>query len=302
MQKQAVRTAEVINFFQKEAINQIEQEILVNYQESVLGFFEKRGIILEKNREIPPTLLAVVLYDRISKLTKNPAPYWQIKQQSIQKARLIKETLRKKLKTIPKENQLEFGIYCAVLGNVIDYGAEYAFDLEAECQKIFDTRFAYFHINVLKQQLQKAKKIIYIGDNAGENELDEVLIQILKAHYPQLQIFYFVRGAEIINDITLDDLHQSDSELFRICEVRDSGVPSPGFIYELASIESQRLFREADLVFAKGMGNFESLEKQAQDDSRIFFLFKIKCNVVADYLNQKLGEFVLLHSHSLKKD
>ena len=296
-----MRTAEVINFFQKEAINQIEQEILVNYQENVLGFFEKRGIILEKNREIPPTLLAVVLYDRISKLTKNPAPYWQIKQQSIQKARLIKKTLRKKLKTIPKENQLEFGIYCAVLGNVIDYGAEYAFDLEAECQKIFDTHFAYFHINALKQQLQKAKKIVYIGDNAGENELDEVLIQILKAHYPQLQIFYFVRGAEIINDITLDDLQQSDSELFRICEVRDSGVPSPGFIYELASIKSQRLFREADLVFAKGMGNFESLEKQAQDDSRIFFLFKIKCNVVADYLNQKLGEFVLLHSHSLKK-
>lgn len=297
-----VRTTEVIKFFQKEAIERIEDEVLVDYQESVWDFFAKKGIVLEKDREIPPTILAVVLYDKISKLTKNPAPYWQIKQQSIQKARLIKETLRKKLKTIPKENQLEFGIYCAVLGNVIDYGAEYAFDLEAECQRIFDFYFAYFHIDILKQQLQKARKIVYIGDNAGENELDEVLIQILKVHYPQLQIFYFVRGAEIINDITLDDLRQSNSELFRICEVRDSGVPSPGFIYELANIESQRLFEEADLIFAKGMGNFESLEKQARDDSRIFFLFKIKCSVVADYLNQKLGEFVLLHSHSLKKD
>lgn len=302
-----MRTAEAIGYTSKEAIIQAGQEVLGDYQKrdyqkNVWEFFERNGIALGRDREIPPTLLAVVLYDRIAKITQNPAPYQQIKQQSIQKAREIKEVLIQKLQTIPKENQLEFGLYCAVLGNVMDYGAEYAFSLEEECQRVFDSKFAYFHIEALKQRLSEAKRLVYIGDNAGENELDEILIRILKAHYPQLQIFYFVRGAEIINDITLEDLHRSDSELFRLCEVVDSGVLSPGFIEELASEESKRLFREADLVFAKGMGNFESMEKAAQGDLRIFFLFKIKCHVVADYLGQKLGEFVLLHPHSLKKD
>ncbi len=302
LQKQAIRTAETIGYAPKEAMIQVGQEVVADYQKKVWEFFEKKGITLDRDREIPPTLLAVVLYDRIAQIAKNPAPYKQIKQQSIQKARVLKETLIQKLQVIAKENQLEFGLYCAVLGNVIDYGAEYAFSLEEECQRVFDTQFAYFHIEALKQRLWRAKRLVYIGDNAGENELDEILIRILKSHYPQLQIFYFVRGGEIINDVTLDDLRRSGSGLFELCEVVDSGVPSPGFIEELASGESQRLFRESDLVLAKGMGNFESMEKAAQRDLRIFFLFKIKCHVVADYLQQKLGEFVLLHPHSLKKD
>lgn len=300
--KQAIRTAKNVDFCEIGLIGQESKKVLGNYQKEVLAFFaEKFGIVFGEDIEIPPTLLAVVLYDKISQVLQNNAPYSEIKKQSIIKARKIKEKLLERMALMPKEDRLAFAISCAVLGNVIDYGAEHSYDIEEESNKIFHTDFAYFHLEALLERLRETKKLVYIGDNAGENELDEILIEVLKDCYPQMQIFYFVRGMEIINDITLNDLKNSHSRLFTLCEVVDSGVPSPGFIYPLANVQSQTIFKEVDLVFAKGMGNFESMEKIAREDSRIFFLFKIKCNVIADYLNKKLGELVLLSPYILHK-
>lgn len=45
------------------------------------------------------------------------------------------------------------------------------------------------------------------------------------------------------------------------------------------------------MVLAKGMGNFECLEDKA--DPRVFLLFKIKCAVVANFLQHTQGKFVL---------
>ncbi|MDY0365777.1 MAG: ARMT1-like domain-containing protein [Arcobacteraceae bacterium] len=45
------------------------------------------------------------------------------------------------------------------------------------------------------------------------------------------------------------------------------------------------------LIIAKGMGNYECLE-QLKDD-RIFFLFKVKCDVVAKSIGQKSGDLIL---------
>ena len=134
-----------------------------------------------------------------------------------------------------------------------------------------------------------------IGDNAGENEFDEILIIALNLLYPHLEIFYFVRGAEIINDITLSDLKHTDSAIFTLAKVVDSGVMSPGFIESLASAEAKEIYHNADVILAKGMGNFESMENSAKQDERIFLLFKIKCDVVKNYLQKNLGDFVFFN-------
>lgn len=252
---------------------------------------------LENDFEIPPTLLAVLAYDKIHQALNDVAPYAQIKLQSIQKARSYKqkflESLHEKLshKASAKE-VLEFAIRICVLGNVLDYGAQKQFDLEEQAQKILQSSFAYFDLRAFMSLLEFAKNLVVIGDNAGENEFDEILIYALKALYPTLEIFYFVRGAEIINDITLLDLKKTDSAMLHLATVVDSGVRSPGFIESLACKKARKIYQEADLILAKGMGNFESMENAAKQDKRIFLLFKIKCNVVRDYLQQNLGDFV----------
>ncbi|WP_297813749.1 ARMT1-like domain-containing protein [uncultured Helicobacter sp.] len=250
--------------------------------------------------EIPPTLLAVLVYDKICNALNNSEPYGAIKIASIQKARLYKqrflESLQKKVinQTSTKEI-LEFAIRICVLGNVLDYGAQTHFDLEEQARKILESPFAFFDLESFMYALKSAKKLTMIADNAGENEFDEILLYALRVLYPALEIFYFVRGAEIINDITLRDLKKTDSNIFNLVEVIDSGVMSPGFIESLACINAKTIYKEADLILAKGMGNFESMENLAKQDRRVFFLFKIKCNVVKNYLQKNLGDFVFVN-------
>lgn len=257
---------------------------------------------LEGDFEIPPTLLAPLVYENIAKMIKDNSPYKQIKLQSIQKAREIKNQMLLKMPKSFQKNSLnlqeeleilKFGLSLAVLGNVIDYGAQESFDLENEARDILKLDFD--KSKILLERLKIVKKLVYLADNAGENEFDEILISVFKKLNPSLEIFYLVRGEEIINDVTLEDLKVSNSKLFDLVNVRSSGVQSPGFIYGIANEESKKLFKECDLILSKGMGNFESLEKTAQNDGRIFFLFKVKCNVVARHINKNLGEFVLIN-------
>lgn len=267
-------------------------------QAELREFFADKKIALESDFEIPPTLLAVKVYENISAILGVASPYQALKDSSIATAREYKkgflEILSQKLSQEVRDELaiLTYALKICVLGNVLDYGAQCSFDLEAESQKILSANFAYFDLEKFAQRLQKARNLVLIGDNAGENEFDEILIVALKSLYPHLEIFYFVRGAEIINDITLQDLKNSDSKLFALCRVVDSGVLSPGFIESLASVEAREIYRNADMVLAKGMGNFESMENAARSDRRIFFLFKIKCEVVRRFLQKNLGDFV----------
>ncbi|PAF52802.1 ARMT1-like domain-containing protein [Helicobacter sp. 13S00477-4] len=246
-----------------------------------------------QNITTPPPQTAIDIYGIIASITQNSDIYKNIKSQCIQKAKKITNTLKNN-KPIFKSpiNELEWGIKIAALGNVIDYGSESAFNINSYCFNLDQLDFIVFDIDEFTKQLKNAKTLVYIADNAGENLFDEIFIEILKNQYPLLHIYYFVRGTPIINDITLKDLqtHPECQKIFDISEVIDSGVKSPGFIKEIASTKAQNLYDNADIVLAKGMGNFECLEDK--NDPRIFLLFKIKCNVVAKYLKQPLGKMI----------
>lgn len=249
---------------------------------------------LKKDFEIPPTLVAMPIYSALAKNLNNDDIYHTIKKDSIQKARKIKESLKKEIDIQDEESLLKFGIYCAALGNVIDYGAQLKFDLEKEKDSLFNMQFKYFDIESFQEKLRYAKNLLYIGDNAGENELDEILIEVLQCLNPKLAITYFTRGQSIINDITMQDLKKSNSNLFNMRDVVDSGIGTPGFIPDLSSAKAYEIYNTADLILSKGMGNFESLE--SFKNPKIFFLFKVKCSVVSDYLNADIGSFVFLDS------
>jgi hypothetical protein len=53
----------------------------------------------------------------------------------------------------------------------------------------------------------------------------------------------------------------------------------------------RRRFEAADLIIAKGQGNYETLSDVPAD---IFFLFKVKCPVIAEHVGQPVGTQVLL--------
>ncbi len=73
-------------------------------------------------------------------------------------------------------------------------------------------------------------------------------------------------------------------------EVIDNGSDIPGTILEKCSENFIDAYKKADLVIAKGQGNYETLNDV---DKPIAFLLKVKCRVVAQNMGRKEGELAI---------
>jgi uncharacterized protein with ATP-grasp and redox domains len=124
-----------------------------------------------------------------------------------------------------------------------------------------------------------------LGDNAGEVFFDRLLIEELVG----CPITFVVRGAPIINDALRGDAKRAG--LDKLVTVMDNGSDAPGTILEECSEDFKRQFREADLVVAKGQGNYHTLRDQGK---RMFYLLKVKCPVVADEFGCDEGDMVVV--------
>ncbi len=69
-------------------------------------------------------------------------------------------------------------------------------------------------------------------------------------------------------------------------KIIDNGSDSPGTSLEDCSEEFRGFFNKADMIIAKGQGNFESLSSRKEN---IFFLLKAKCPVIADHIGLPVG-------------
>jgi len=56
------------------------------------------------------------------------------------------------------------------------------------------------------------------------------------------------------------------------------------------SREARKYYEKSDIVIAKGMGNYESLNDSSTKPT--FYLMKVKCNVVAASLGREVGDIV----------
>ena len=70
--------------------------------------------------------------------------------------------------------------------------------------------------------------------------------------------------------------------LTRLCPVIETGSDAVGVDWSAASNEFAETFRTADIILAKGQGNFEALDENPDE---IFIIFKVKCPVVARALD-----------------
>lgn len=236
------------------------------------------------NMQDPPPKAAIKIYDILKDSLKCDDPYQSIKKDSIKLAKEISRQIH--------PSNLQEAIKAAVLGNAIDYGSQNEDNIHDAIEKTIHEDFAINHIENFSNAMDDAKSLLFIADNAGENYFDEILLRFIKQHY-DVKITYLVRGSPIINDLVLDDLLEHKS-LFDICSIKSSGVPSPGFIYDLANDISQKHFRNDSVILAKGMGNFECLE--STKDRRLFLLFKIKCSVVSRFLKKDINKLAFINN------
>ncbi|UCC94782.1 MAG: DUF89 family protein [Candidatus Omnitrophota bacterium] len=175
--------------------------------------------------------------------------------------------------------------------NAIDFGAGKSPDLEKLFSQMRKVHLAINHFHTFRDTLKRAKTILFIGDNCGEAFFDRVFIEELLKYKPTLKIFYATRSSPIINDILIADAKRIG--LQEVAGVISSGCDYPGLILAKTSSRFQKIYRKADIVVSKGQGNFESLEDIKKD---IFYIFKIKCPTVSDFLRIRLHSLLFLYN------
>ena len=260
-----------------------------------LGLDEKttKKVLDESAKMLPsfsmdktPPKNATPMYQMISKLLEKPDLYYEVKQKSIEKAEAFIPDCKQAIKG--SSNPFLTATKIAVAGNVIDLASEFEFDLATELEKVLKTDFAIDDSKLLFEKLKKSVTVVYLADNAGENVFDRLYIETLKRLFPNIEVYYFVRSMPIINDITYDEL--KDDAINDIATLIDSGVQTPGIIIEDLNEEAKVLFEKADCIISKGMGNFECLSENLEYP--IYYLLKVKCNVVANALNKEVGDII----------
>jgi uncharacterized protein with ATP-grasp and redox domains len=217
------------------------------------------------------------------KYSDNDDPYKWVKRQSNDMVLSRYDDLKKTVTT--SADPFVTALKLAIAGNIIDYGIPQHFDLDETIGKVLASDFAIDYSKDLKQSLSEAKSVLYIGDNAGEIVFDKLFIETI--HHPDL--WYAVRGAPIINDVTLEDANYV--QMNEVAHVIENGYDAPSTMLSHCSKEFKDLFSRADIVISKGQGNLESLLHESS--KKIYFLLMVKCDVIADILGVKKGQFVV---------
>ena len=102
---------------------------------------------------------------------------------------------------------------------------------------------------------------------------------------------FSVRAGPIINDATAEDAKAAGID--RLATIIE-GTQSPGVILDEASAEFKRAYMLADVIIAKGQGNFEALSEQPKSEN-IFFLLMAKCEIMEEYFHVPVGSAILAH-------
>jgi uncharacterized protein with ATP-grasp and redox domains len=234
-----------------------------------------------------PPAMAQRIHRRLREITGVDDPYRDAKDWQNRIAMELIPALRAEVESA--NDPLLMATRLAIAGNVIDMGSNGNLT-EADVRQALNQALVepfFGEQDRFRQAIAKAKSILYLADNAGEIAFDQLLVEQISPE----RVTFVVRGAPVINDATLADARTVG--LDKIVKVIDNGSDAPGTILNDCRQEFRRRFADADLIIAKGQGNFETL---SNEPGNIFFLFKVKCAVIADLVNQPIGMQMLLQS------
>lgn len=244
-------------------------------------------MIAEADFNQPPPLIAAKVNEIVSDFIGKQDRFRKEKVLSTQCARELLESIRSELEKAP--DRFEAYVLLAIAGNIIDFGVDCNFDLGTAREKIIHALsepFDHAAMKLLRKKMDEAQRILYLMDNCGEAVFDTLLTGL----YPG-KITLAVRGFPILNDVTRAEVESSG---FRDVPVIDTGDATPGISFAASSEAFLEAFRTADLIIAKGQGNFETLCDDT--DRPVFFLFRAKCPVVIRRLGGvKPGSYRICH-------
>lgn len=239
--------------------------------------------------------IATQVHQAVYKALGDKDPYRTLKQQS----NMIASSLVPKVESLVKDstNPLKTSMVCSIIGNIMDFGIEGGSAapqmLQDEFDKLYREGLGHDDYERLKNVIKKAKRLVFFTDNCGEIVFDKILCRELRVFNPALHLSVVVKGESILSDATLQDA--KDVGLSEVVdEVLTTGCYAVGVDFTKLPSDVENVVKNADLILAKGMANYESFSETTYRP--IGYLLRTKCNAIARsmHLPKNISAIVLV--------
>lgn len=221
-------------------------------------------------------------------------PYESLKHMSNEMALSILPELQELIEEKGSSNErFRTAALIAAAANAIEFdvtGREFSLSELREIVENVEADLYIDHVDEFRDLCNNANEVLYLMDNAGEIVLDMILIREIKRLGPR--VIAVVKGGPVLNDATMID---AEEVVLTDCadEVRETGASAIGVNLDRSSEEFKNLFHSAELIVAKGMGNFESLT-EFEPACPTIHIMRTKCNPVAQHVGVPRNKNVIL--------
>ena len=204
----------------------------------------------------------------------------RFRQEKIDSNRFVLERLPMlREKVASAEDPVFAGLQFAILGNYLDFSAlqgQVSFaKLSQMLDNALDMELDQEVYGEFCRELEAGKRLLYLTDNAGEIGFDRIFAEQIAAAYPHLEITFCVRGGIAQNDATREDAAAVGIPF----PVIDNGNRVPGTQLDMLGQEAKQALEAADVIFAKGMANTETM---LGCGFNVYYAFLIKCQRFVD--------------------
>ena len=238
--------------------------------------------LIDNRRENDTSPYMVYLFNKVHvKYFGKVADYRDIKKKYNDLVLNLEDKLREEIEA--SGDPLAKSLVMARIGNYIDFGAMNHVDQDEFLSLFKDTEMRPDDEKTYEsflRECEKAESFLLICDNCGEIVLDKLMIEQLKKRFPHLKVNAMVRGGEILNDATVEDAEYIG--LDKVADIISNGEAVAGTIYDMLPDEAKEAFENADVILAKGQGNYESMAGMGH---HVFYEFLCKCDLFISRFN-----------------
>lgn len=253
---------------------------------------EVGGGLADLHPSAPPPDFARHFYARIAELSGREDPYAATKREHTRAAIAVLDELRRRVREAADE--LDAALRVAAAGNRLDLGAlADPGRVEDVLAGALSAPTPVWEVERFRGELARAGRVLVLGDNAGETVFDRLMLESLGRLRPEAELAYAVRGGPVINDATVEDALEAGVD--QAARLLSTGAAVPGVLLAECSADFVKAFHAADLVLAKGQGNYETLSEPAPRP--LWYLLTVKCHQVSEHLGAPTGSSILLPSH-----
>lgn len=246
------------------------------------------------DKSSPPEVMHGV-FRRTSRTLGNPDPYLEEKKRWKEEVLANVESIREKLRNAP--DPLVQALKLSIAANEIDDELREGFSLKGLLDEIDSARLAgESSPDDFREAVRRSRSILFIHDTVGELFFDRLLIeQMARIAGPGCKLTSVVRTQHVLGDATREDAVELG--LDGIAEIVDPGLECLGLPISECSAEFREVFNSTELVVAKGQACYQTLEGDGRapdgEEKEIWFLFRVKCPVMAKQLAAGIGDLLL---------